>query len=95
MGQSLSPTRSLPAASAENTGGVALNLGRVSEGSAGGEACETVAGGGGGASVMNVGPGVPVARRHSYTMGGKPRIPLSLGEFLRVATQPESEPPMF
>eukprot|EP00903_Cladosiphon_okamuranus_P018856 g17344.t1 len=46
---------------------------------------------------MNVGQGVPVVRRHSYStgLGVKPRISLSLGEFLRAVAQPEPEPPMF
>ncbi|CAN0153793.1 unnamed protein product [Pylaiella littoralis] len=47
------------------------------------------------ALAMNVGAGMPVVRRHSYTIGGKPRISLSLGEFLRGVAQPELEPPMF
>lgn len=49
----------------------------------------------GGVEGLQLGQGVPVVRRHSYTLDGKPRISLSLNEFLRVVAQPEPEPPMF
>lgn len=75
---SVSPTRTLRSASASHADASAapakdhLSMGRVLEG---GDLCDTtprVAS----AALADVGPGMPVVRRHSYTIGGKPRCVL-------------------
>lgn len=70
---SVSPTRSLRAASTGNASSVMGHMNRVAEGIARAEAADSVNGVSSGVRAMNVGPGVPVVRRHSFTIGGKPR----------------------
>ena len=49
------------------------HMSRVAEGMARAEAVDSVNGVSLGERAMNVGSGVPVVRRHSFTIGGKPR----------------------
>ncbi|CAM9119306.1 unnamed protein product [Ectocarpus fasciculatus] len=108
MTQSVSPTRSFRSASASNAdAGDATNPTASSNAVKNHSSMASFADGGGAfdsipevsismaVRAMNVGQGTPVVRRHSYTIGGKPRISLSLAEFLQSVAQPESEPPSF
>ncbi|CAM9826529.1 unnamed protein product [Scytosiphon promiscuus] len=97
---SVSPTRCWRSASASNTDADAtassikgLDMSTVVAN--GRAALDSVPGVTSAVGAMNLGQGVPVMRRHSYTIGGKPRISLSLSEFLNSVAQPEPEPPSF
>eukprot|EP00904_Undaria_pinnatifida_P002011 jgi/Undpi1/11810/HiC_scaffold_4.g01509.m1 len=70
---SLSPTRSLRAASTGTASSVCEHMDRVAEGTPRADALDSSAGVLLGARALNLGTGVPVARRHSFTIGGKPR----------------------
>ncbi|CAM9621887.1 unnamed protein product [Ectocarpus sp. 6 AP-2014] len=103
MTQSVSPTRSFRSASASNadagdataSGTTVKNHSSMASFADGGGAFDPIPEVSMAVRAMNVGQGMPVVRRHSYTIGGKPRISLSLAEFLQSVAQPESEPPSF
>ncbi|CAB1119784.1 GT20 [Ectocarpus sp. CCAP 1310/34] len=103
MTQPVSPTRSVRSASASNaddadataSGTAAKNHSFMASFADGGKAFDPIPEVSMAVRAMNVGQGMPVVRRHSYTIGGKPRISLSLAEFLQSVAQPEAEPPSF